>query len=69
MVSSFKYFLPEINFHALYSSLKISDFNLLSLKILSPVKEIFLIFALDPSSILYRISIKLFSLVSVKTLK
>ena len=52
IIDSFKYFFPDKNFHGLYSSLKITPFNFLSLKILSPIKEIFLIFAFSPREIL-----------------
>ena len=40
MMFSTKYFLPEIIFQGLYSSLIIIDFNLLSLKTLLPVNVI-----------------------------
>jgi len=50
-ISLFKYFLPDKNFQNLYSSLMIRLFNFLSLKILSPIKVIFLILALLPISI------------------
>ena len=41
IVYSFKNFLPEINFQNLYSSVIIIFLNLLSLKNLFPIKEIF----------------------------
>ena len=48
---SFKYFFPDMNFQNLNSSLAIIRFNLLSLKILLPMKDIFLIFAFSPKLI------------------
>ena len=52
IISSFKYFLPDKTFQNLYSSLKIIFFNLISLKILSPINFILEIFALSPRIIL-----------------
>ena len=48
-----------MNFQNLYSSLAIILDNLLSLKTLFPIKEIFLILALSPKSTLIIIFIKL----------
>ena len=53
---SFKYFLPEINFQNLNSSLAIKLFSFPSLYFLSPINVIFLILALEPRSILKTIS-------------
>ena len=50
-VDSNKYFLPEIIFQNLYSSLVMIDFSLFSLNALFPVNIILLIFDLSPRSI------------------
>ena len=53
-----------MNFHGLYSSLMIIDFNLLSLKYLLPLKVILLILVFFPRSILKIILIILLDCVS-----
>ena len=59
MISSFKNFLPDKNFQNLYSELAITRLSLLSLKILFPTKDIFLIFAFSPKVNSYTKFIKL----------
>ena len=61
----FRYFLPEINFQNLYSVLAINLFSLLSLKILFPINDIFLILALSPNSISKFILTRLLSKFSI----